>query len=125
MLAIQYEARNTFGGRLWSTRDGRQWTEIRSFHAQMPVANPDRLVQSGKWWILGGNTGTPDGRRRSSMWASPDLRRWYEMPVARRGPKGSGSGVLLTAGNGRVFGFSPNAAVDDGGPSAWVWSPPA
>lgn len=122
VLGIAYEARGTFGGRLFSTQDGATWTEIPSFHAQMPVANPDHLVQVGRWWVLGGNTGTPDGNRRASMWSTPDLRHWYEMPARLRGPKTDGSAVTVTANGGRVVGYAPRGA--GGGPNLWVWTRP-
>lgn len=124
VLGIQYEhveIPKSFGGRVWSTRDGKNWTEITSFHEQMPVANPDHIVESGKWWVLGGNTGTRDGRRRASMWTSPDLRHWYEMPKQLRGPKTDGAGVFVTAISGGVVGLGGSGVR---GSHVWVWNPP-
>ncbi len=121
VLGIEYEpVPGGFGGHLWSSRDAKTWTEITSFHRQLPVANPDHIVQSGRWWVVGGNTGTSDGLRRASMWASPDLRRWYTMPTRLWGPKSQGTGVTLTAGNGRVVGLGNS----DHGSQLWVWTPP-
>jgi hypothetical protein len=116
VLGIQFEPEGTFGGRIWSTIDGARWTEIPSFHEQMPVGNPDHLVQAGHWWVLGGNTGTPDGKRRASMWTSPDLRRWYEMPARLRGAKTQGIGMPVVAHDGRVIGKA--------GRWLWIWTPP-
>ncbi len=123
VLGIQYEhyeSRYSFGGRLWSTRDGVHWTGITSFHERMPVANPDQLVQSGQWWVLGGNRGTADGLRRVSMWSSPDLRHWYELPRALRGPETSGNGFLLSERAGRVVGLSNG----DRAHFLVIWAPP-
>jgi hypothetical protein len=120
VLGIQYDDFPEYGGRLWSTRDGSRWTEIRSFHEQMPVGNPDHLVQVGHWWVLGGNSGVPStapqGERRATMWTSPDLRRWYEMPARLRGPKTAGVGMPLVEHDGRVIGR--------GSGLLWIWSPP-
>ena len=123
VLGIQvehYQPRYSFGGRLWSTSNGSTWTEITSFHHQLPVANPDRLVRLGRWWVLSGNTGTADGLRRASMWTSPDLRRWYEMPRRLQGRESTGSSVGLTVAQGRVVGTSGGR----GSSFVWVWSPP-
>jgi hypothetical protein len=116
VLGIQYDDFPEYGGRLWSTRNGSRWTEITSFHEQMPVGNPDHLVQAGRWWVLGGNRGTTDGKRRASMWTSPDLRRWYEMPARLRGAKTDGVGMPVVAHDGRVIGR--------GGHWLWIWTPP-
>ena len=119
VLGIQYEPQGQFGGRLWSTRNGATWGEIPSFHKQMPVGNPDHLVQVGNWWVLGGNTGTPDGKRRASMWVSPDLKRWDEMPARFRGPKNDGAGMLVLEHQGRVIGYSGADRF------LWIWTPPS
>lgn len=116
VLGIQFEPEGTFGGRLWSTTDGARWTEIPSFHDQMPTGSPDHLVQARRWWVLGGNRGTADGRRRASMWTSPDLQHWYEMPTRLRGAKTQGVGMVLVAHDGRVIGKA--------GHSLWIWTPP-
>jgi hypothetical protein len=120
VLGIQYDDFPEYGGRLWSTRDGRHWTEIRSFHEQMPVGNPDHLVQVGRWWVLGGNSGVPStapqGERRATMWTSPDLRLWYEMPERLRGSQELGAGMPLVEHDGRAIGRS--------GQFLWIWTPP-
>jgi hypothetical protein len=116
VLGIQYERYGQFGAWLWSTRDGRRWDEIRSFHRQLPAANPTDLVQAGRWWVLGGKTGVPLGVHRASMWVSPDLDRWYEMPRRLRGPDTPGLGVSLVEHDGRVIGRD--------GDHLWIWTPP-
>jgi hypothetical protein len=119
LFGIEYERseiRGDFGGRIWSTRDAKTWTEITSFHQAMPVANPDHIVQIGKWWAVGGNTGLSDGNRRDSMWSSPDLRHWYEMPPRLRGSKADAGGVSLIAHDGKVVGLA--------GRVIYLWTPP-
>ncbi len=118
VLGIQFDPFPSSGGRLWWTRDGATWTQIESFHQQMPVGNPDHLVQAGRWWVLGGNTGASDRRRQTTMWVSPDLKRWYEMPARFRGPKNGGTGMLVVEHDGRVVGWSrPDHSL-------WIWTPP-
>ncbi len=121
VLGIQfehYEPRYSFGGRLWFTRNAKKWIEITSFHRQLPAANPDHLVRLGHWWVLGGNTGAADGLRSASMWTSPDLRHWYEMPKHLEGPESYGAAVAVTASSGKVVGVANVAHL------LWVWSPP-
>lgn len=117
VLGIQYERQGSFGGRLWSTRDGAAWTEITSFHRAFPTANPDHLIQSGRWWVLAGNRGA-DGKRQADMWVSSDLRHWSEMPARLRGAPSSGGGVPLAARGGTVVGIS---AADK---QTWIWRAP-
>ena len=61
---------------------------------------------------------TPDGKRRTSMWVSPDLRSWHEMPARMRGPKDDGTGMIVVEHDGRVIGWSrPDRSL-------WIWTPP-
>jgi hypothetical protein len=121
VLAIQYEPPGGLGGRLWRTRDTTAWTEITSFHRSMPYGNPDHLEQSGHWWVLGGFTGEPGTLKlHASMWSSPDLEHWYEMPAALRGKQGAQVSVI--AANGRVVGFRSASQLPQ--PILWVWSAP-
>jgi hypothetical protein len=116
VLGIQYEQYGQFGGRLWSTVDGSRWVEIPSFHRQMPAANPDRMLQLGHWWVLGGTTGLPVGVHRTSMWVSPDLEHWDEMPRRFRSPETPGPGVSLVEHRRRVIGWDER--------HLWIWTPP-
>jgi hypothetical protein len=127
VLGIQYERYGQYGGRLWSTRDGARWGEIASFHRQMPTANPDHLLQLGRWWVAGGNTGTPIDEHRASMWVSPDLRRWYEMPRRLRGPETQGVGMPLASDGERVIGWASSLDAATGNfvrSHLWIWTPP-
>jgi hypothetical protein len=121
VLGIEYEPLpGGFGGHLWSSRDAQRWTEITSFHRQLPAANPRDIVQDGSRWVVGGTTRTADGKSRDSMWSSADLRHWHTMPDVLWGPKTFGGGVELTAGNGRVVGLGNT----EHGPQLWVWTRP-
>ncbi len=122
VLGIEYEPLpGGVGGRLWSSPDATTWKEIASFHRQLPDANPRDLVQDGSSWVVGGTTGTSDGKLRDAMWSSPDLRHWDAMPAHLQGPEMFGGGVTLTAGKGRVVGLGST----ERGPLLWVWTPPA
>ena len=94
----------TFGGRLMTSPDGITWTEIRSFHNQLPVANPDHILHTHGWWILSGNTGTPDGQRRTDIWTSPDLKHWTELRRRLQGPPNSGTSLPTAANRQTVIG---------------------
>jgi hypothetical protein len=118
VYGIQYEAPGTFGGRLMTTHDGVTWTEITSFHDQFPAGNPDHILRTHGWWILGGNTATPDGRRRADIWMSSDLRTWSELPPRLQGSPTQGGSVPLAANQNVVVAASiyPDNAL-------WLWNP--
>ena len=115
IFAIQYEPQNSSGGRLWSTHDGSTWTETKSFHRTFPTANPDHLVQSGHWWVLGGNRDSGQ-QRKADMWVSPDLRHWQEMPARLRGKPSQGTSMQLAAHRGTVVGVS---SIER---KLWIWN---
>ncbi len=126
VYGIQYETAlamldqgGSFGGRLWSSADGVRWTEVKSFHEQFPPANPDHVLRAHGWWILSGNTGTTDGRRRDDIWWSRDLRHWSELPRRLQGRDGEGSG-LPTAANGHAV-VAVGTSQSDG--RFWFWNP--
>jgi hypothetical protein len=108
----------TFGGHLMATRDGVTWTEVGSFHRQFPVANPDHILRSHGVWILSGNTGTSDGRRRTDIWTSRDLKHWTELPRRLQGSATSGYAVPTAANNDTVIGTS---LFEDH--AIWLWQP--
>lgn len=130
LFGIQYEpSPETPGGRLLWTRDGRTWQEVASFHERFPAGNPDHLVQSGSWWILGGYRGARVGtaragnHRQSTLWASPDLKHWIELPPALRGPVAHESKVAVIARGGTVLATSSGGF---GRPRfLWIWHRPA
>ena len=125
LYGIQYETAGStleqggsFGGRLMASRDGVTWTEVTSFHEQLPVANPDHILRTHGWWILSGNTGTPDGRRRTDIWMSRDLKHWSELPRHLQGKPGSGVGLPTAANGDTVIGtglFFDHVI--------WIWEP--
>jgi hypothetical protein len=125
VYGIQYETAGgtladggSFGGRLFASRDGSAWTEIASFHQRLPVANPDHILRAHGWWILSGNTGTPDGRRRADIWMSRDLRTWSELP--RRLQGNTGRGVAVPSGSNSTSVVAAAGADDR---SLWLWRP--
>jgi hypothetical protein len=125
VYGIQYETAaatladgGSFGGRLFASRDGSTWTEITSFHDQLPVANPDHILYTHGWWILSGNTGTADGRRRADIWMSRDLQTWSELPRRLQGNAGGGVAVPSGANSTAVI-----AATSVNDRSLWLWRP--
>lgn len=126
LYGIQFETALTspephagaFGGRLMTSLDGIAWTEIRSFHNQLPVANPDHILRTHGWWILSGNTGTPNGQRRADIWWSQDLAHWNELPKPLQGAPNSGTGVPTAATRQTVIGTA--LYVDH---ALWRWQP--
>ncbi len=119
LYAIQFEpAHDEPGGAIFRTRDGRRWREVTSFSRRFPDGNPDDMVQSGRWWVYGGNEGGL--RRRQTMWVTPDLEHWIEMPKPLRaaGP----SGVSVVAHGKTVVGYLYSIA---GPGSLWIWHRPA
>lgn len=114
-------------GLLTSTTSGSRWTEVASFGERFPTAKPGDLVQSGTWWVLSGNfRATSWGVRLQvesqfapTMWASPDLEHWIEMPGPLRGHAALGRGVMLAAHHDRVVGVSDETR------SLWVWTRPS
>jgi hypothetical protein len=117
--AIQFEPGvDVAGGRLMTSTDAHDWHEVVSFHEQNPVGNPDHLVQSGRWWVLGGNRNAGQ-HRRATMWVSRDLRTWKEMPARLRGPENSGDSVLLATSGRTVVGVSGLSN------SLWIWRRPS
>jgi hypothetical protein len=106
-----------------STRDGRTWTDVRTFHEQVPAGYPYELVQRGGWWILVGNDRTPEGQRRATMWTSTDLRRWYEMPKPIRGPRNYSVISGLAAHAGRVVGIAYGDRANNS--VIYVWTKPS
>ena len=106
VLAIQYEDQESFGGRLWSSRDGGgTWTEIRSFAERFPNGSPDHITQMSWGWLLSGNKGTADGYRRRDIWWTPDLEHWQELPARLQGDVGSGYGTAAVAHAGSAIAF--------------------
>ena len=123
VLAIQYEQPGTNAGHLWTSPDAISWTEVASFHAAMPNGAPDHLVQSGRWWVLGGITGPKP--QHSDMWASPDLQHWYEMPKDLRGGYSAEPEVYVVAARHRVLGVAdPDPHLRRDKPRLWIWRPP-
>jgi hypothetical protein len=118
VLGIQFEQQPSPSGGLWRSADAVTWTEIESFRRTMPRGAPDHLLRSGHWWVLGGISYATGMRREwPSMWASPDLRRWFELPEPLRGrPEASEVGVY--AAGDRVLGY----AFATG--RLWVWTRP-
>lgn len=106
--------------RLWSSSDGRTWRETRSFRRRFPTAAPDQLVDSGGWWVLGGTEGGE--QQRATMWASPDLQQWIELPTELRGRTLSASedplALMLVARRRTVV------AYDSRSTALWVWRRP-
>lgn len=118
VLLIQYGADpNLAGERLWTSIDARTWTEVDSFQRRFPTGNPDHLVPSGTWWVLGGNRGGGQ-QRRATMWTTPDLVHWIEMPATLRGPANRGDGVLLAASGSTVVGVANRPGY------LWIWRRP-
>ena len=101
-LVIEYQTDRTLGDRLWSTRDGTQWSEVGSFARRYPNATVDRLVQSGDWWVLGGFRGTK--RETPTMWATRDFVHWMSVAVSRSGR--SAAVPNLAAQGDRVIGLA-------------------
>jgi hypothetical protein len=101
-----------------TSRDGVTWTEVSSFHDQLPVANPDHILRAHGWWIVSGNTGTPKGLRRADIWMSPDLEHWTELPRRLQGKAGGGTGVPTAANRYTVVAtaFYSDHAI-------WIWRP--
>jgi hypothetical protein len=120
VLAIQYEEAPSQSGGLWRSDDATTWTEITSFRRSMPYAMPDHLVRSGTWWVLGGISSRPGELKTwPSMWASPDLQQWYEMPKALRGKRNWARNLVeVYAANGRVLGYNAEKG------RLWVWTEP-
>jgi hypothetical protein len=108
----------TFGGRLMTSPDGISWTEIRSFHEQLPVANPDHILRAHGWWIVSGNTGTPTGQRRTDIWTSRDLKHWTELPKRLQGTPNGGTSLPTAATRQTVIGTA--LAYDH---AIWRWQP--
>jgi hypothetical protein len=126
LYGIQFETATTdpktqggsFGGRLMASPDGLTWTEVRSFHDELPVANPDHILRAHGWWILSGNTGTPDGQRRTDIWTSRDLKHWTELPKHLQGAPNGGTSLPTAAIRQTVIG---TALYYDH--AIWRWQP--
>jgi hypothetical protein len=125
LYAIQFETAagspdqgGTFGGHLMTSHDGLTWTEVRSFHRQFPVANPDHILRTHGTWILSGNTGTPDGQRRGDIWTSRDLKHWNELPRRLQGKAGGGFAVPTAADTNTVIATSLYSDH-----AIWLWQP--
>ena len=105
---------------------GHGFREVQSFAERFPGQNPDHVVASGRWFVVGGHDGVPLSNPRlagrsvdMNVWATPDLRHWIHLPRQLQGTEGDASGVSLA-----VSGRSVVATVPEG-QWIWVWHRPA
>ena len=120
VLTVQYQSRPVgvppAADSVWSTATGAVWSELSAFRERYPDARVESITTSGSWLVFGGDlTVIPDSAR---MWASPDLRRWIELPSALRGRNSTGSLVPLVSHRNIVVGL-PSDSV-----SYWLWHRP-
>ena len=108
VLTIEYHAATpdvvTEGDGLWSTTNGAEWAASPAFHSRYPATSIDHPTVSGDWIVLGGQRRSP--RREATMWASPDLKHWYELPVGMRKHRSGGSYPRTTGYRNTVVGLA-------------------
>lgn len=111
---------------VWSSPDGRNWTQETAHAPWSPRHVFGVAVHTGKMWVIGG---APDGKVfHNDVWSSTDGRTWEEAPVsgARFSPRKNLSCVSV---DGELWLTGGAALVDNvpSGPTTLlndVWSSP-
>jgi len=69
---------------VWSSADGRTWTQITARAGWAPRAYHQAVVHQGKIWVFGGGNYVPEYAAFNDVWCSEDGANWTE--VTRSAP---------------------------------------
>lgn len=63
---------------VWSTEDGKTWTQVTEHAPWSPRAYHQAVVHDGKIWVLGGGNYVPEYHALNDVWYSEDGKNWTQ-----------------------------------------------
>jgi hypothetical protein len=110
--------RHSLKNDVWSSADGRTWTQATANAGWAPRAYHQAVVHAGKIWVFGGGNYVPEYQAYNDVWSSSDGVNWTQVtPNAPWSPRLWFGAVTYRGLMWVMGGWSKDASVNSNWPT--------